>query len=510
MDCNPQRGFLNIFLVFICLIGILVLTSLTFKSQVFKPKAYENKNTFIKGTLVLIDNHESEARQYAVVIEDSDNYDLKQSIVKLDYSNKELLYKFLGQRVRIEGGFSGGVMVPSVINNIDGEYSALGTSQRKGVLVIPVKFSSSPAPFSIDEIKQRIFKAPDGFIEFFKAESFGKLVYSDDPQSANSVRVLDWVSVQKLPGIENLDCPYLEMENVAWDQTGRQLLGEYSHFMFIFLRKDLSVNQCGQLYGLATLYGNRSWFFIQDNKVNLHPASFIHEFGHNLGSDHAEAIRCQNGSINSVAGNFSDCTSISYGDFTDVMGLTGSFHFNLPHKLQLGFMADDWLLKVDKENLSASCPNGECTIYALEKAPFEAATKKVMGIRLKKADTSSNGLDQFYYLSYRGNIGLDSKLYQQNQTKIGLNIHLRTPGHANAGQSNLLDLQAGPVADLAAQKVVDLIFQDRNQQTFFTGTNFPSFDALEDGKEFYDGINKIRIKQISHDDFSVKVKISFD
>lgn len=109
----------------------------------------------------------------------------------------------------------------------------------------------------------------------------------------------------------------------------------------------------------------------------------LHEYGHNLGVWHANALECGSGAIGSGT-----CASDEYGDPSDVMGSSGGFgHFNGVHKDILGWIGT----RTQVANAA-----GTYTLYPYEDGSVNAKVLKVP--RTRDANGTVNG---YYYLEYR-------------------------------------------------------------------------------------------------------------
>ncbi|MDO8538615.1 MAG: LamG-like jellyroll fold domain-containing protein [archaeon] len=260
--------------------------------------------------------------------------------------------------------------------------------------------------------------------------------------------VFGWYQLQ----LENITgfCNFDDIGNYA-DQIAAQQginINNYDHIIYGFPR----IDNCA--FGIGTIGGvpSRVWMNGFLDRVGL----YSHELGHNLGNAHAASISCGDKAID----DYSNCTFSEYGDSHDVMGsefLSHSFHFNLPHKNYVDFIENSQIQEVTT--------NGQYTINKLE-----TSQSGTYGIKIAKPDTN-----QFYYVEYKQPIGFDSDLTPTITS--GASIHIWS--EQNYSRTYLVSA--------------------------LPGTN----DSLIDGSIFFDEINNIKIKQISHNQDSVTIYVSF-
>ncbi|MBA2448254.1 MAG: hypothetical protein H0V51_09545, partial [Chloroflexi bacterium] len=110
----------------------------------------------------------------------------------------------------------------------------------------------------------------------------------------------------------------------------------------------------------------------------------LHEYGHNLGVWHANALEC--GSVGVGSGG---CSSNEYGDPSDLMGNTAGYgHFNAVHKDILTWLGGGRSQAVSSEG---SYPIGA----------YEAAGSGVRVLKIPRTRDASGAVNGHYYLEYR-------------------------------------------------------------------------------------------------------------
>lgn len=227
--------------------------------------------------------------------------------------------------------------------------------------------------------------------------------------------------------------------------------------------------ECQGYNGFGTLGGAPSETWITSSHHTSIGGYIAHELGHNIGLHHANALFC--GTITYTK----ECAEVEYGDPYDVMGdlsATGRWklHFNGSHKATLG-----WLGGGQVQEASTS------GIYTIK--PLASATPGVKVIKIKKPDTQ-----EYYYVSYRQPLNYDSMYIPETITR-GVSIHI-SDGNPKI-QSKLLD--ATP----------------NSFNTFPPYRDYREFtdSSLYDNGQYYDPINRITFKQLSHNADEVKIQL---
>jgi M6 family metalloprotease-like protein len=167
----------------------------------------------------------------------------------------------------------------------------------------------------------------------------------------------------------------------------------------------------------------------------------LHEYGHNLGVWHANALECGGSSITGTS-----CSSDEYGDPSDVMGISSGYgHLNGAHKDILGWVTG---------RVQTASDAGTYVINAYEDG---AANTKVL--KVPRTRDSSGNVNGYYYLEYRKPSGTwDNFLDGQSEYGEGVLVHTSgaTPfctfvcdpdftGPGGGGDSNLIDTHPGSV-----------------------------------------------------------------
>lgn len=119
---------------------------------------------------------------------------------------------------------------------------------------------------------------------------------------------------------------------------------------------------------------------IANNKIG---GVALHEYGHNLGVWHANALECGSGTMTGDT-----CASDEYGDPSDVMGNSGGYgHLNAVHKDTLGWIGT---------RAQIASMNGSYTLN-----PYEDGATNVKVLKIPRARDGSGNVTSYYYLEYR-------------------------------------------------------------------------------------------------------------
>ncbi len=277
-------------------------------------------------------------------------------------------------------------------------------------------------------------------------------------------------------------CEYAKWGDLANQSLAdKDIANKYQKVIYVF--PDM-MDICKPYGALGTLGGSpgKAWIWSDQTDVKI----YLHEFGHTLGADHANLVSCGSKAID----EYSKCVDfnpypdikqefgrgIEYGEKYDVMGtfyngdgtkVEGNFLFNGPQKSQLGWIPGGSVVQVGSNRVQVIKPPTE----------FPGNGRDIQILKISKKDTQEH-----YFISYRKAVGSDSKL--PSGMTSGAIIHIskdeKVPG------------------EYYPTKLID------------TTPNIPGEEALSDGRSFYDQINKILIRQISHNDDSVTIEVKFD
>lgn len=180
-----------------------------------------------------------------------------------------------------------------------------------------------------------------------------------------------------------------------------------------------------------------------------------HEYGHNLGLDHANFLYCADKVVAE-----SNCFHQEYGDNYDVMGSAESGHFNDPHKEYLGWF-----------NSSNTLVPNKSSTYTIE--PIEATTNGIKEIKLPRSNDAYFDND-FLTLEYRQSIGFDQTLGTYTNVFKGILLHIGT------SKPYILDTSPPGHSGSDVALAVGQSFTDPLTGTKITTTNIDSSGATVD------------------------------
>jgi hypothetical protein len=173
--------------------------------------------------------------------------------------------------------------------------------------------------------------------------------------------------------------------------AGNSWIGSNQHLMV------LTKEACGH-QSFATVGGNGGEIFSGNGvSTDLGMPYLLHEFGHNLGFEHADASVCENtGSLDASIANFgfssTTCPTTEYDDYLDIMGYTvkgATPNLSSPQRIIAGWLTD---------YATATAAAGSRTFVL-------SALSGATGTRALKVTDPISG--QAYYVEYRTPQGLD-------------------------------------------------------------------------------------------------------
>ena len=272
----------------------------------------------------------------------------------------------------------------------------------QNTIVIIANFTDASVASTPSQIQDLMFTDPTGasIDALFRETSFGNVGFSG---KVVGPFVINYSTTSTCNLAAWADAAEAAATAAGWD------LSQYPRRLYVMPSNEMSV--CGA-DGAAQVGGSpsRAWVFNYTAKD-----VFAHELGHNLNMAHAATLANQ------------------YGDASDDMSADGYAlrHFNAPHMEQMGWTPTSNILTVTQ--------SGTYTVATLETNPAQASAAQIL--KIFKPDTG-----EYYYLSYREPLGLDSGLRSAYWNRI--NVHKYT-GNYDAYNTYLLALldDAGVYSD---------------------------------------------------------------
>lgn len=179
----------------------------------------------------------------------------------------------------------------------------------------------------------------------------------------------------------------------------------------------------------------------------------LHEYGHNLGVWHANALEC---GADPIANG--TCASDEYADRSDVMGSSSGYgHLNGVHKDILGWVSA-------RTRIATSA--GSYTIQAYEQQSFDAGgdqaalVANTRVLKVPRTRDASGNVNGYYYLEYRKPVSAWNN-FASSWTDYGNGVLVHTAGatplctngcgpdyqgSGGGGDSNIIDTQPGSVS----------------------------------------------------------------
>ncbi|OGY25816.1 MAG: hypothetical protein A2Z24_00440 [Candidatus Woykebacteria bacterium RBG_16_44_10] len=276
------------------------------------------------------------------------------------------------------------------------DFKVLGTltdtlGEQKTVVILVNFQNDTSQPFTTATAQDVTFTGTDSVSSYYLDASYNKTWLTGDAYGWYTMAI-------------NKTCDYGDIEAAAIDAADPFVnFQNYSRIILAF-----PGSSCGWA-GLGTI---GKWAVSTDDGVVQSSISWIiasyfglfvvgHEFGHNLGVYHANALDC--GSV--TLGD--SCTDVEYGDIYDIMGGYNPGHHNAAHKQAL-----NWF---EPSNVVTAT---DSTVYWLE--PLETATS---GPKVIKVPRNAN---QAFYVEYRQAIGKDAIFSGDSDLLDGVLIHLVT------------------------------------------------------------------------------------
>lgn len=323
---------------------------------------------------------------------------------ELKFSQRPANYQS-GSKVRVRGSKSGDLLaLDSGSSNI--QVLALPASNTLGeqkTAVLLVNFQDYPLqPFTNTAVNDMVFNS---ISNFFKENS--------DSQTWLSGQVFGWYTMPIA-----FTCSTSQIAAAARQQAANAGvdLTPFARVIYLFPQRACSWSGVGTVGGTTT----EAWI---NGELNVKVIG--HELGHNLGLYHAHALECGSSTLTGT------CSSIEYGDGSDIMGNLASVHFSSFQKQRLGWLNDGAAAQLQTVTTSGS--------YTLD--PYEMTGGiHPRSLRVLKSIDATTGKKSWYYIEYRQPLGFDSALPSLYNSNLVKGVQLRIATDDEPDSSHLLDM----------------------------------------------------------------------
>lgn len=277
--------------------------------------------------------------------------------------------------------------------------------------VIAVNFADNTSqPWTLAQLRQRVFTGADSTSAFFSEESYGRVFLTGKSGNLDG-DVYGYYTINAASGGCNFQSWASQAKSKAVSDGFVESL--YDHVMYVFPQQ----SGCPWA-GLAYLPGTESW-------INGSPSTLVtaHELGHNLGLHHAGSWNCTSGGAQVTISP--SCTLNEYNDPFDVQGNHAARHSHGWHLQRLGYLEES-----NVQTISAS------GTYSMTSAL--ASTSQPTTLRIPRTYGSGGNVVDWYYLEIRERGGVFDNFSPLDPVVGGVSIRVNDDP-ALSTRSKLLD-----------------------------------------------------------------------
>ena len=310
-----------------------------------------------------------------------------------------------GMHVVVEGEQVGETLELNLGGSVSVESTPLAvsgnTTGAHRVLVVMVNFQDKQTqPFTREEAQAVMFGSTS---DFYREASYGQTWFTGD--------VYGWYTIP----VSFNTCDTTSIANYAQQAASAAgaNLAAYDHLVYAFPQNVCTWQGRGSVGGTPSQAWINEWFEL---------GIVGHELGHNFGLYHSRSMDCGSASMSS------SCTISEYGDMFDLMGGSGSAHFNAFQKERLG-----WLNNGTTPPMTVVSTSGSYWLDA-----YEPGTMMSKGLKVLKSTDPVTGQKTWYYIERRSAYGFDGFL--SGNTNVLNGVIIRTGSEANAQDTYLLDM----------------------------------------------------------------------
>jgi hypothetical protein len=269
------------------------------------------------------------------------------------------------------------------------------------VLVVMVNFQDKQTqPFTREQAQEVMFGTTSNF---YREASYGQTWLTGD--------IYGWYTIP----LSFNTCDTTAIANYAQQAAAAAgaNLASYNHLVYAFPQNACTWQGRGSVGGIPSQAWVNEWFEL---------GIVGHELGHNFGLYHSRSMDCGSASISS------NCTISEYGDMFDLMGGSGSAHFNAFQKERLG-----WINSGTTPPMTVVSTSGS---YWLD--VYEPGTMTAKGLKVLKSTDPVTGKKTWYYVERRTAYGFDGFL--SSNTNVLNGVIVRTGSESNDQDTYLLDM----------------------------------------------------------------------
>lgn len=236
----------------------------------------------------------------------------------------------------------------------------------------------------------------------------------------------------------------------------------------------------GQFQGAGAVRSRRSWLKVDDAGI------YAHEFGHNLGLWHANALLPDDPTTTTGTG-----ANVEYGNPFDVMGNTSTdakTNYNVWEKHRLGWMSD--------AQVSAPTATDTLRIYPFDTVNALDGARKY-AIRVRKDPDSVDVLSRReYWIGFRQHAGWAANRSVMNGLEVNWcargtgSVGNESVRGASNGGSQLLDMAPETSTKTDAPLVIGRTFSDPMAGVQITPLQINADGSIDVKVQFFNGVNQ--------------------
>ncbi len=316
------------------------------------------------------------------------------------------------------------------------------TDLQHRALIVKLSFNDGDVACGNKKLSKILYKAKKNVRDWFLETSFQNVDFNFDGDLDGNLDIASVNIDQSVSGECDYDSWASEADS-ALEEEG-YVLDDYEHITYLV--PESTACDWGGLGTVSCGDACRIWIRGCKNK-----SLYMHEYGHNLGFDHA--------SLDEDGDEESDS---EYGDLSCPMGtaLESYRHFNGPHKAQAGWIPDEQIVEYDNDThiqLSAVELSPESLTEEALTAPV-TESGQVAKLPIAESKVGFVVLEN-YYASFRRKKGKYSKKLSKSYVNA-ITIHKK---HVLSGQTIEVATLTEPDQSFIAENGSRITYLDRNK-----------------------------------------------